>query len=445
MKFEAVFLPEDRRFGDRISQTALRHYDGCPRSGYLYQAFKGEASTDAMVAGSAGHAVLERCTRACIETGEVTIPAELAKAIVDEVLAEYHVPVGRHDYLREAVYRWASETAIDPSQVIACETLIVLEVEGVQVRMRVDYADMIEGGAAVRVQRLQVRSRHAVAGRGGAPAHDPVGGRWCRERADGEVLPARALRVGVALRAPGAGRGRAMSCRLRHRGSATWAPGRARSAAGRGVVEIVEPFPLAQQAQRFELAYVFPGIEDREGKMGRREMSLSVAELDAYLQSLRSLVTRVRDSERTGDWPAQISDDACSQCPAPRLCPIPSELRDLAGRVDSDEDAAEAAERLDRQKALHAAEQRELKAYAKANGGQVRFGRDKLQEFVATYSETIRDKEGLRLAVERAVQFGEPFEWSDHVTVSQGTAFKVRTLTADELAAEAAERNGETG
>jgi hypothetical protein len=29
-----------------------------------------------------------------------------------------------------------------------------------------------------------------------------------------------------------------------------------------------EPFPLAERAQRFDLAYVYPGIEDREGKMG---------------------------------------------------------------------------------------------------------------------------------------------------------------------------------
>jgi hypothetical protein len=84
-----------------------------------------------------------------------------------------------------------------------------------------------------------------------------------------------------------------------------------------------------------------------------------------------------------------------------------------------------------------------LKAWAKANGGALRIGQDKVQEFVATRSEEIKDKEGLWVAVERAVMYGEPFEKADHVTVKQGTSFKVRKLTADELAAEAAEGVGD--
>jgi hypothetical protein len=64
-------------------------------------------------------------------------------------------------------------------------------------------------------------------------------------------------------------------------------------------------------------------------------MSLTAVELDAYFQSLRAVVAQLREADRTGEWPAQTSDAACSECPAPRECPIPAELRDHAGRINT--------------------------------------------------------------------------------------------------------------
>jgi hypothetical protein len=436
MRFKPVFLPN--ALGGSISQTALKHFDACPRSGFLYLLHKGEASTDRMVRGSAGHAALERCVRACVENGEVAIPPDLAKAVMDEVLAEYPVPLRYHDELREDVYRWASETAVDPSAVIACETLIVLEVDGFPVRMKVDFAELLEGGAAVHVADYKFAP--------GMPTQEEV----ARKRSDGSlmarsfqlVLYALGLRYGRPVRvevcAACAGTGIQGGDESVDYGCPECSPSPA-IVRGAGRIETPEPFPLAERAQRFDLEYVYPGIEDRDGKMGRRRMSLSALELDAYLHSLGAVVARLREAERTGDWPAQTSDAACSECPAPRECPIPAELRDHAGRINTREEAEEAAEKLEREKALHRARQAELKAWAKANGGALRVGQDKVQEFVATRSEEIKDKEGLWVAVERAVRYGEPFERSEHVVEKTGTSFKVRKLTADELAAEAAE------
>jgi hypothetical protein len=430
MKFKPVFLPD--RPVESVSQTALKHFDACPRSGFLYLLHKGEASTDRMVRGKAGHAAMERCIRACVENGEVAIPAELAKAVMDEVLAEYPVPLRYHDELREDVYRWASETAVDPSAVIACETLIVLDVDGFPVRMKVDFAELLEGGAAVDVRDWKFAP--------GMPTQEEV----ARKRRDGTlmarsfqlVLYALGLRYGRPVRVEERACSGCVNCEspiLSHA-----------FCDGSRVIreEFPEPFPLAERAQRFDLAYVYPGIEDREGKMGRRATSLTAVELEAYFQSLRAKVAQLREADRTGEWPAQTSDAACSECPAPRECPIPPELRDHAGRINTDAEASEAMEKLDRDKALHAAAMREAKAHAKHNGGVIRFGRDKVAEFVQTTSETIRDKEALRVAVERAVLYGDPFEWSDHVQVKQGTSFRVRKLTEDELAAEAAEEDG---
>lgn len=448
MRFKPVFLPDDRRLNGAIRQTSLRHFDACPRSGFFSLLYDGEASTDRMVRGSAGHAALERCIGACVENGEISIPPDLSKAIVDEVLAEFSVPLRYHDELREDVYRWASEMAVDPSAVIACETLLVLDVDGFQVRMTVDFAELLEGGAACAVRDWKFAP--------GAPTQEEV----ARKRPDGTlmarsfqlVLYALGLRYGRPVRVEeqewvklseehdwkrvprGADLAALAEEYLNFQSTVRFETRR---------VEIVEPFPLAERAQRFDLEYVFPGIEDREGLMARRSMSLTALELDAYLHSLHGVVARLREAAETGDWPAQTSDAACSECPAPRLCPIPAELRDHAGRINTREEAEEAAEKLEREKALHRARQAELKAWAKANGGVLRIGQDKLQEFVATRAEEIKDKDGLWLAVERAVMYGEPFEKADHVVEKTGTSFKVRNLTADELAAEAAEGVGD--
>jgi hypothetical protein len=203
--------------------------------------------------------------------------------------------------------------------------------------------------------------------------------------------------------------------------------------------EIHEPFPLAGRAQRFDLEFVYPGIEDKStGLMQRRPMSLTRLELEEYLLSLTALLKRVRAAEESGDWPAVVSDAACSECPAPSMCPIPAELRDHRGTINSHEQAAEALEVLDRRKAVDAAIRREVKSFAKHNGS-IRWGADRVSEFVSTFAEEIKDREGMFASLQRAVDFGEPFDRSVWVREKHGTSFRDRTLSADELAEEAIE------
>src|SRR3954452_280428 len=82
-RLEPVHFPEDRRVRDRASMTMLKHYALCQRSGYLYQLFKGEASTPAMQRGKAGHLAVERAIRAAVEQGEPMIPGDLVKVIAN--------------------------------------------------------------------------------------------------------------------------------------------------------------------------------------------------------------------------------------------------------------------------------------------------------------------------------------------------------------------------
>jgi hypothetical protein len=423
-RFQPVHLPADRRLNGKASQTFLRHFNGCPRSGYLYALHKGEAQTADMIRGSAIHEILARATQLAVDEGEPMIPGELVKVEVDKVFAEMPVPVEQHDYVRECVWRWASETAFDPPAVIAVERLIVMQLEGFEVRMKVDYADLLEDGAAAHV--VDYKSSRSM------PQQEEVAR---RRPADGSlmaknfqlVLYALGLAYGVPVRveecAECAGTGRVF--------------GRDCSACrGSGHVEIHEPFPLAGRAQRFDLEFVYPGIEDKStGLMQRRAMSLTRLELEEYLLSLTALLKRVRAAEESGDWPAVVSDAACSECPAPSMCPIPAELRDHRGTINSHEQAAEALEVLDRRKAVDAAIRREVKAFAKHNGS-VRWGADRVSEFVSTFAEEIKDREGMFASVERAVDFGEPFDRSVWVREKHGTSFRDRTLSADELAEE---------
>jgi hypothetical protein len=402
-RFQPVHLPADRRLNGKVRQTVLRHYAACPRSGYLSLLYDGEATTRPMIRGTAVHAIHERMVKLAVEQGEPFVPPEIVKAIADEVLAELPVPVEEHDGIREMAYRLAAETAVDPAAVIACETLLVMQIGGYEVRGRVDFAELLEGGAAVRV--VDVKSSRS------APTWEEVS----RKRPDGTragkamqlLLYALLLAYGVPVRVVDG-------------------------------EEIAEPFPLAGRAQRFQLEFVYPAIEDREGLMFRRSVTLTRLELEEYRASFDGLLARLAHSEETGDWPAVVSDEACSECPAPSMCPIPAELRDHRGTINSHEQAAEALEVLDRRKAVDAAIRREVKAFAKHNG-PVRWGADRVSEFVSTFAEEIKDREGLWAAIQRAAEFGEPFDRSVWVREKHGTSFRDRTLSADELAEEAIE------
>jgi hypothetical protein len=408
-RFKPVFLPADRDLNGRASQTFLRHYAACPRSGYLYQLHRGETRTREMERGKALHAVLERAVRTALEHDEPAIPPELVKVIADEVLADpaYAVPFEEHDRVREMAYRWASEAGIDPGAVVAVETLFALDIAGVEVRCRVDFAELVERGEVVKVQ--DYKSSMAAA------PFDEV----ARKRPDGTlaarsfqlVLYALALAFGVPVREEGEGDER---------------------------VETREPFPIAGRARHFDLEYVYPALEGRDGRMIRRPMSLTRLELDEYRVSLEGIVRRALISQSSGDWPAVVSDQACAECPASAECPIPAEVRDWRGLIDSPERAADALERRAVVKAEQAAISRELRAYVAANG-PVHFGNGMVAEIGQRSSERIADKDALFAALERSVRYGEPFDRGQFVKAVDSFSLVERRVSVDEVAALAAE------
>lgn len=437
-RFERVILPDHRQLRRRASQTLLRHYQACPRSGYFYALHKGDAQTIEMVRGSAVHEVFERCTKLMIAEGEQTIPPEIVKDVVNDVLAEMPVPFAEHDYIREMSFRWANEWSIDPAAVIACETLIVLELEGWNARCKVDFAESRALGTTIHV--ADYKSSRA------APGYEEI----ARKRSDGRlsaktfqlILYALALAFGRPVRVEAVDCPECEGSGYHEKPAHEWDAGEpCAECEGRGIIhdEILEPMPLAGRAEMFELEFVFPAIENREGEMIRRPVTLSRLELAEYRESLVGLLRRLEESERTGVWDAILSDEACKECPCPSECPIPKELRDHAGEINSLEEAAEAAEIFDRRADENSALRSEIKRFAKGHDVEIRYGKDKALRFGTSTSDRIERKDEMFEAIARAVDYGEPFDRSQFVRTVESTTFGPVKLTDDELAEEAKE------
>lgn len=429
-RFSKVVLPPGRELNGKASMTLLKHYQWCPRSGYFYARDKGEAPTMELVRGSAFHEIAQRATELMLQQGEPAVPGEIVKAIVNEVLRETHVPWREHDYLRECAYRWAAEWTVDPARVVACEQLVALELAGWQVRCKIDFAELLNGGMVCRVSDYKTARA--------APAFEDIArkrttdGRWAAKSFQ-LVLYALALAFGYPVREELA------SCEACDgNGFNGGDPGESHGCSecfgsGRVRAEIVEPFPVVPTAELFELELVFPGIEDSEGRMLRRPVSVTRAELGEYRESLIATLESLRECERTHDWPAIVSDEGCAECPCPAECPIPRELRDHRGTVNTVEQAREAAEVLERDAASVQARKQELRLWAKAHGVEIRYGRNRALRFKQVNGQKIRDKEALWDAVRRAREYGEAFDPSEYVQETSSSNFVAVTLTEDEL------------
>lgn len=404
MRFAPVFLPEERRLNGRASQTFLKHYSLCPRSGWLYALYKGEAATKEMQRGKAVHLVHERATAHALLEGEPAMPAELVKVLADEVLAEVPVPFEEHDYIRECAYRMARELAVDPDKAVAVETLFAVDVGGYEVRCRIDFAELV--GDTLHVEDYKSSRAAVPESEMGRKVRDESGALRLMATDFQLVLYVIALIYGVPV--------------MEHDGE-----------------EVREPFPVAARAQHADVEFVYPGIEDRDGNMLRRRASLTRADVEQYRVSLAGLLQRVAHSEETGDWPAVASDAACSICPAARLCPIPAELNDHRSQINTDADCADALER----RLVVAREQRalakEIRAYVRANG-PVAYG----GEMVAEIGHRTKTSFPKRDEMFAALEAGEPFDRARWVKVTDEFPLVERALTADEMVARAAEENG---
>lgn len=428
MRFEPVFLSPDRVPDRAISMTRLKHYQGCPRAGFFALEYDAPQNVR-MLFGSMAHRIFEKATNLMLAEGESTVPGELVKVLVAEELADSQLPVAEHDRLREQAYRWAEHTTINPARTVAVEQLVSLEIGGWRLRCKLDYAELGEDGLSIRVDDYKTSP--------GAPAYDELG----RKRPGtepGSIMAAKEFQlVCYALAAAFGEPVRVDEEPCLNCDSAPEAPDFCTSCAGTGWcrVETLDPTPLAGAVQRFDLRLVFPGIKSDLTGMVYRSLSLTRLELAEYRESIEVTLANLERSIETGDWPALQGDEACKECPAKKLCPIPRELHDHAGEINTVEELCEASEVFEQVKAEQSARRAEIAAFIKGHKlPEVRFGATKAWRTVYSESERIERRDEMWEAIERAVMFGEPFDKRRFVRLVGSTSLKVVDLTPDELA-----------
>jgi hypothetical protein len=123
-----------------LRQTLLTTFDACQYSAYLSVVTDGLEPSHPLFRGRAFHEVADRCTRAMLANGEVTISPDDAKAVMLEVLEdhpEWVIPAYAQDELRVMVHRWARFFTL-PGPHCATEHKFALEVEGQSVTGTID-------------------------------------------------------------------------------------------------------------------------------------------------------------------------------------------------------------------------------------------------------------------------------------------------------------------
>jgi len=373
---------------DKVGQTFLKYHDRCDRSAYLYLKFRGGPSRHELARGTAFHDFAARATETLIENDEPTIPHDVARAILDEVLTERTdlvIPSHERDALRGMAWNWAEATKIDPSSILLVETLMIWQVGNFTIRGRIDLA--IDDAGVCYVPDYKT-SFHV-------PTADDFDGDFQTllyggliafgETADGE-------RIGADF-------------------------------------------------DQFRFANVFPRyLREDEGELAIRSFTRSRADMVNLRSDVETQLARLERTIASGKWPA-VPGSHCSECPAAQECPLP-----IAFRPDSEvPETLQEAQRLAEWRYTTQAQMKRvgarLKAFAKREGVTIPIGRERELAFRVLQGEQLKKKvklEGeqnkvdgkiaLRLGIEGAVEYGHPFVWEDYFEPYTSTRFEERKI-----------------
>ena len=390
----------------RLSQTALKHADACPRSGYLYLKHRGGAANHPLDRGSALHVFAERMVLELIRQGERSLyaaqpgededearrqVASLTHAMVGEILEERTdlvVPASEADAIRAMAYNLAVGFDVDPQTVVGVERMFGLEVGGWWVIGKIDLASL-PGAHMAQVDDYKT-SLHV-------PTQEEF------ESAFQTKLYALLLMFGVPLDGDDLTPGESVGEYLTH----------------------------------VRARMLYPRRLRQDGRVFYRETTYSRLELEAFRGDVERLVGRVAHGIDTGDWPARYGPH-CTECPAEPECPLPKHLRAFHGAINTDEQAGEALAWAMRMKDRVQSTEKEVREYVKAQGRPLivdgmSFG------FEVDVSRQLRrrgkhaDWEGLEQGVMEAVQYGAPFAIEDYVMERASNKFKGRPIVADEM------------
>jgi hypothetical protein len=354
---------------EKISQTALSHFDACPRSALLYWKHKGGPQTAAMARGEVFHHFVEQSVEQLVEAGEKQMPPEVAKANIMALIGErtdLHLPEYEQNALRAMAWNWAEATMIDPDQIVGLEQMIELEIGDWIVRGKLDFAEIGPFGALVRDYKTSIAM----------PSQDEIenGAKSFQGR-----FYALLLLFGIP-------EGETLSL-------------------GKGLDEC-----------RVELVY--PRFTNSEtGELISREVTWNRDQLTDFRNTLQGHLERITHGFDSGEWPAQAGSH-CSICPAQHECPIPEQLRPRI--IESVDEATEALE-------LHFTRDAEQRKLMKAVSA---FHEDYAAPiFMGDYSYDRRLEERRNVDWEAA---GDGPVLPEHISIVPSTPFRKRKQTPEE-------------
>lgn len=368
-----------------ISATCLDHADNCLYSGALYLIFGGGANTHALIRGTIFHEFAEAAVRYMLEVGEPQMPPEVAKDRMESLIAERSdvvLPEREQDILRLSAWHWALATYLDPATVAGVELTLALDVAGWKVRGRVDLALLTDEGRALEI-------------------HDYKTSLAMPSRED--FASAFKVKLYALL-------------------------------AAEGVIDETGLRP-GEGINTFACVWGYPRHwREDEGDIARRHVDFTRAELFDFRLALERLLGQISEGIETGEFPA-VAGSHCGTCPAATHCPIDARYREAATgepitTIENEAQAVElATERLFLEKRSSAV-QRSLRKWVDETGSPITVG-DYVYDFAYQESREV-DHDGLRMAVERAAQYGENFDPADFIKVRISTPFRKRKLTEDE-------------
>lgn len=414
----------------RLSTTLLECFDKCRRSAYL-SLTEGGGSTHEMDRGSGFHEFARVATEAALEHGEVP-PHELGKAMLAQVLAEHPewtIPKKERDRLRQMVFHWCEGVRFRPERLAAVESLFTMDVGGWTISGRIDRAEIDAEARTVRIRDYKTTPN--------VPTQEEF------EASYQVVIYALLVAYGFPTRRvpcpdPACDGGYVPDGHDDDGSVLVWAD--CSTCRGRGAIdERLEN--IGAGLSFFDVGEEYPAPQLRDdGTLHDRYMVLTRLELGEWMADLEQTVAAFDESLASGKWQA-VRGSHCSRCPAPALCPLPQHLRPRV--INSREDAVAEAVRLEFLKDETRAKTKELKDWAKFDGGRIRYGRDRVLELAIEAKRSL-DKDGLARAVTRSVELGEAFPGPDaFYRVSSSNTFRDRTLSPSELAEERMQERGD--
>jgi hypothetical protein len=354
-----------------MSQTFLAKFAECPRSAYLYRKYRGGAPSAAMIRGSLFHETVERLTVLMLTQDETSVPPEIARDMLAEVLADHSdwvLPPSEVDAVRLMVFHWATHTVLDPALIFGVEQ------------------------------------------------------KWRHELPDGTII--RGV-VDLLRVTPGMARIWDYKSSLAMKNQEDWENDfqsifyDVLTAYG----ETDDGVRLGPEIQMFESSVVYPRYVF-EDALAARTSYRDRLDLRDHLGYIIDLVQKVHQAWDTGKFPA-IPGAHCNRCPAAAECPLVAQLRDMAGaEIDDEEDARRVAEARD----FHQMESRrltkELRNWVDGHG-PLEYGKDREISIVGSESRKV-NWDTLPVAIQNAVDLGEPFNESEHVKRTSQTKLVAR-------------------